>query len=81
MAAECLQVLLSLDSLKQVEFIGNVLSKKWNREWASKFADAGKDLKWREDEDDEDEDDEEEDDHEENDAHEEALSELCAKLD
>ncbi len=63
-----------------MEFIGNVQSKKWNREWASKFEDLGKDLKWCDDEDDA-EDDEEEDEHEEDDAHEDALSELCEKLD
>jgi hypothetical protein len=40
----------------------------------------GKDLRWCEDDDDA-EDDDDEDEHEEDDAHEDALAELCEKLD
>jgi hypothetical protein len=79
MAGECLEVLSAFGTLKKVEFIGNVQSKKWNREWAGRFKDMGKDLKWCDEEDDDEEDDDEE--HEDDDQHEDALAELCAKLD
>jgi Ran GTPase-activating protein 1 len=72
MAGECLEVLSTFETLRQVEFIGNVQSKKWNRDWAGKFKDMGKDLKWCDEEDDDEEDEDEE--HEEDDQHEDALA-------
>lgn len=60
-----------------------MLSKKFNKEWAAKFTEAGKELTWKESEDDDDDDDEEEDDEDEDEDEDfkESLNELCEKLD
>lgn len=73
-----------MSSVKSVDFIGNVLSKKFNKEWAAKFTEAEKELTWKESEEDDDDDDEEEEDDDDEDEDEdfkESLSELCEKLD
>lgn len=73
--------MLDIGSITYVEFVGNVLSNKFNKEWQIKFSEAERELKLFEDEDtdgdDEDEEDEEED---EDTGYETDLSALCEKL-
>lgn len=84
-AAECLQILLEMESIKTVDFIGNVQSRKFTKEWQVKFTDSEKDLKVTEEEEMDDDEaadaDEEEDEEEEDDGYKSSLSELCEKLD
>jgi len=82
-ATECLEVLISLEGINSVDFIGNVQSKKFNKEWIAKFAEAEKSLKVFEEEDeegDEDEDEEEEEEEEEEGEYEPELTKLSEKL-
>lgn len=68
-----------MEGIVSVDFVGNVLSKKLNKEWIAKFTEAEKQLKVFEDE--EDDDEEEEEIEVEESEYETELLKMCEKLD
>ena len=76
---ECLQILISIESVKEIDFVGNGQSKAFRNEWAAKFSEAEKNIKLFE-EGEEDEDEEEASEEEENTDYESDLLELTQKL-
>jgi Ran GTPase-activating protein 1 len=78
---ECLEILVSLGSVKEIDFVGSGQSKTFKSSWFVKFAEAGKNIRLfdegeEEEEADENEDEEEEDNHD----YENDLEELSQKL-
>lgn len=76
-------MLLAIEDLQHCDFIGNVQQRKWNKDWMSRFSDAGKVLKCFEegDSDDDDAADSDEDEPSDDEGYSTQLSELCEKLD
>ena len=70
----------NLQNIATIDFVGNITSRKFNKEWKNKFEDKNRVLKTNEEEDEEGESDEENETEEEAD-YEDDLNELCEKLD
>jgi hypothetical protein len=66
-----------MPSVVSVDFVGNVQSRKWNKEQVARFKEAGKQLRVVEDAEDSDEEGDEEEASDSDDAYETELSELC----
>jgi len=72
---ECLNILISIESVKEIDFVGNGQSRAFRTDWAAKFAAVEKNIKLFE-EGEEDEDEEEASEEEENTDYESDLLEL-----
>lgn len=70
----------NLQNIATIDFVGNITSRKFNKEWKNKFEHQNRVLKTNEEEDEEGESDEENEAEEEAD-YEDDLNELCEKLD
>ena len=62
---ECLQILISIESVKEIDFVGSGQSRAFRTEWSGKFTEAEKNIRLfeegEEDEDEEEASEEEED--------------------
>lgn len=78
---ECLEILISLDSVKEIDFIGSGQSRAFRLDWQAKFEDVGKKIKLFEEGEEDDEDEEEAaSEEDENNDYESDLLELSQKL-
>ena len=78
-AVECLELLLKVESLENIDFVGNMESVRLQKEWKAKF--EGKEIRLAEDEECSDDDCDEEDECSEDEVDLTRLDEICAKFD